>query len=157
MKFEPGLVTRTVARSPVIAVAAPAYLKAHGTPRKARDLRAHRCLVGFTREGLPQTHWPKAGGGKLAIEGALAANDPTLLVDAAVKGLGIALLPARHFTAALERGELVRVLPRLIQGEARVAIVYQEKELLAPQVRAFVELLVAWLSKALDAPGRGPK
>src|SRR5258708_30045166 len=32
-EFEPGLVARTVSRSSPVAVAAPAYLAAHGTPR----------------------------------------------------------------------------------------------------------------------------
>ena len=69
-ELEPGLMARTVARTSVVAVAAPAYLTAHGTPRKARDLRAHQCLLGFMPSGLPQTHWPKAGGGKISVDGA---------------------------------------------------------------------------------------
>ena len=46
--------------------------------------------------------------------------------------------------APLERGALVRVLPELIHAEQRVAVVYQEKELMPPQVRAFIDVLVAW-------------
>ncbi|MDB4992744.1 MAG: LysR family transcriptional regulator, partial [Myxococcaceae bacterium] len=152
-ELEPGLVARTLARSSAVAVAAPAYLTAHGTPKKARDLRAHQCLVGFMRDGLPQTHWPKAGGGKISVEGSLIANDITLLMDAALRGLGIAVLPTLLVGTLIERGELVRVLPDVIQAESRVTIVYQEKELLPPQVRAFIDALVAWAPAAL-APAR---
>ena len=152
-ELEPGLVARTVARTSQIAVAAPAYLAAHGTPKNVRDLSSHKCLVGFARGELPQTHWPKAGGGKIAIEGAFASNDVTLLLDAAVGGLGIALLPAMLVGGPLERGALVRVLPEHVRGQSRVAVVYQEKELLAPQVRAFIDLLVAWVPTMLDAAG----
>jgi DNA-binding transcriptional LysR family regulator len=150
-ELEPGLVARTVARTSSVAVAAPAYLALHGTPKKARDLRAHKCLVGFMRGGLPQTHWPKAGGGKISIEGSFVTNDITLLMDAAVRGLGIAVLPTLLIGVPLERGALVRVLPELIHAETRVAVVYQEKELLPPQVRAFIDLLVAWAPTVLDA------
>jgi DNA-binding transcriptional LysR family regulator len=150
-ELEPGLVARTLARTSAVAVAAPAYLAAKGTPRNARDLRSHRCLLGFMRGGLPQTHWPKAGGGKISVEGSFVSNDITLLVDAAVRGLGIAVLPTLLVGELLDRGALVRVLPELIHAESRVSVVYQEKELMPPQVRAFIDLLVAWAPTAIDA------
>jgi len=150
-ELEPGLVARTVARTSAVAVAAPAYLASHGTPKNARDLRAHKCLVGFMRGGLPQAHWPKTGGGRISIEGSFATNDITLLMDAAVRGLGIAVLPTALIGVPLERGALARVLPELINAETRVAVVYQEKELLPPQVRAFIDVLVAWAPTMIDA------
>ena len=150
-ELEPGLVARTLARTSAVAVAAPAYLAANGTPRKVRDLRTHRCLVGFTPSGLPQTHWPKAGGGKISVEGSFVSNDITLLMDAAVRALGIAVLPTLLVGVPLERGALVRVLPELIHAESRVSVVYPEKELLALQVRAFIDVLVAWVPTAINA------
>jgi DNA-binding transcriptional LysR family regulator len=156
-ELEPGLVARTVARTSSIAVAAPAYLAAHGVPKQARDLNAHKCLIGFARNGLPQTHWPKAGGGKIAVTGAMAANDLTLLLDAARRGLGIALLPAMLVEAALKSGELVRVLPEVIRSDSRVAVVYPEKELLPRQVRAFIDVLVAWIPTAIDRARGGDR
>jgi DNA-binding transcriptional LysR family regulator len=150
-ELEPGLVARTLARTSAVAVAAPAYLATNGTPKTARDLRTHRCLVGFTPAGLRQTHWPKAGGGKISVEGSFVSNDITLLMDAAVRGLGIAVLPTLLVGVPLERGALVRVLPELIHAESRVSVVYQEKELLAPQVRAFIDVLVVWAPTAINA------
>ena len=149
--LESGLVARTLARTSTVAVATPDYLAAHGTPRNARDLRAHRCLLGFMQAGLPQTHWPKAGGGKISVKGSFVSNDITLLMDAAVRGLGIAVLPTLLVGALLEHGALVRVLPKLIHAESRVTVVYQEKELLPPQVRAFIDVLVAWAPAAIEA------
>jgi DNA-binding transcriptional LysR family regulator len=149
-ELEPGLVARTLARTSAVAVAAPDYLAAHGTPRNVRDLRTHQCLLGFMRGGVPQTHWPKAGGGKISVEGSLVSNDITLLMDAALRGLGIAVLPALLIGTLLEHGALVRVLPKLIHAESRVAVVYQEKELLPPQVRAFIDGLVAWAPTLVD-------
>src|SRR5258706_9230231 len=102
------------------------------------------------RGGLPQTHWPKAGGGKIAVESSFSSNDVMLLLDAALRGLGIAVLPTLLVGALLERGALVRVLPELIQAEFRATVLYQEKELLPPQVRAFIDVLVAWGPTAMD-------
>jgi len=149
--FEPGLVARTLARTSTVAVASPAYLAAHGTPKRARDLRAHQCLVTVMNGGLAQTHWPKAGGGKISVEGSFVSNDITLLMDAVLSGLGIAVLPTLLVGGLLKHGKLVRVLPELIHAESRVAVIYPEKEFLPPQVRAFIDVLVAWAPTVIDA------
>ncbi|HVK63969.1 MAG TPA: LysR family transcriptional regulator [Polyangium sp.] len=152
--LEPGLVARRLARHPVLAVASPAYLEAHGTPRTRRDLRHHRCLMGFVRGELPQTQWPFSGG-KFQVEGALFTNDIHLLCDAALEGLGIALLPQVLVQPHLESGALVHVLPGAIQAESHIAVVYPEREFLPPQVRAFIDAVVAWAPELVvraDAP-----
>ena len=152
---EPGLVARTLARDALGAVASPGYLKAHGAPRSARDLRQHRCLSGFTRGEVPVTHWPRRRGGRVPIESQLISNDLALVADAAVRGLGIALLPLTLVGPEIERGELVQVLPDLIGAEARVAMVYPEKEFLPPQVRAFIDAVVGWAPGWLGAARGG--
>lgn len=148
-EIEPGLVARTLARAPVIAVASPAYLAANGMPRTRKDLRHHRCLMGFAQGQLPQTHWPIAGGGRFQVPGAFFSNDLALLADAALRGLGIALLPLQVVREPLERGELVHVLPGAVEAETRVVVVYPEREFVPPQVRAFVDVVVPWATTAL--------
>lgn len=143
-QLEPGLVARTLSRSPLMAVASPGYLTAHGTPRTARDLHQHRCLMGFMRGELPQTHWPLRSGKLLHLEGVLFTNDIALLCNAALRGLGIALLPGQMVQPALERGELVQVLAGIVEAESHVAVVYPEREFVPPGVRAFVNAVLAW-------------
>lgn len=151
LEMPAGLVARTLMRGRVLAVAAPSYLAAHGTPRTRRDLRRHRCLMGFGRGEVPQTHWPFAGGVKQHVEGALFSNDITLLAAAALQGLGIAFLPELLVRGALDRGDLVPVLPGALQAESRLSVVYAEREFLPPQVRAFVDAVVAWSAGDLAA------
>lgn len=141
--IEPGLVARTLGRTRLVAVASPEYLAAHGTPRRRKDLAAHRCLLGFARGELPQTHWP-LGGAQVHVQGMFFTNEIRLLADAAVRGLGIALLPRTLVDDALARGALVQVLPGVLEDESRIAIVYPERELVPPQVRAFVDAVIAW-------------
>jgi DNA-binding transcriptional LysR family regulator len=148
--LEPGLVARTLARAPLVAAASPAYLAAAGVPRTRRDLRDHRCLMGFARGELPETQWPLPGGGKLHVDGMFFSNEPTLLCDAALRGLGIAVLPLLIARPFLESGALVQVLPGVIQAESRVAVVYPEREFVPPQVRAFVDAVAAWAPGELD-------
>lgn len=150
--IEPGLVARTLAREPGFAVASPAYLEAHGTPRTRRDLRHHRCLMGFARGELPQTQWPFSGG-KFQVEGAFFTNDINLLCDAAIAGLGIAVLPLMLVRPHLESGALVQVLPGAIQAESHIAVVYPEREFMSPQLRAFIDALVAWAPELVARMG----
>jgi DNA-binding transcriptional LysR family regulator len=141
--IEPGIIARTLARQPVIAVASPQYLATNGTPRRKNDLKKHRCLMGFARGELPQTHWP-VGGAMIHVEGSMFSNEIRLLANAAVHGLGIAFLPTFVVHEHLRSGALVQVLAGIVEADSRIAVVYPERELIPPQVRAFVEALVAW-------------
>lgn len=150
-QLQPGLIARTLFRDPMIAVAAPAYLAGRGTPRTQRDLRTHRCLLGFARGELPETHWPLASGGKLHVDGAFFSNDIALLCDAAISGLGIALLPRGLVSPHLESGALVQVLAGVVGAEMQIALVYPERAFLPPQVRAFIDAVAAWVPRELAA------
>jgi DNA-binding transcriptional LysR family regulator len=152
---QPGVVARTLARTRLIAVASPEYLAERGTPRAAKDLKRHRCLTSFARGELPQSAWP-VGRGVVHVDGAFSSNELRLLVVAAVRGLGIALLPDLALGDLVASGQLVHVLPGVVEAENRVAVVYPEREFLPPQVRAFVDAVVAWapaLRRDLNARG----
>lgn len=143
-QLEPGLVARTIARTRLVAVASSRYLADHGEPRRLSDLSRHRCLMGFARGELPQTHWA-SGKSKVSLEGAFFSNSPELLCRLAARGQGIALVPEISASAYLERGELVPVMPKVLRVEGRMALVYPERDLVPPQVRAFIDWMVARL------------
>jgi len=148
-QIEPGLIARTLVRDPLLAVASPGYLAQHGTPRTRRELRQHRCLLGFARGEVPQSQWPLAGGGQLHVDGTLFSNDIVWLRAAAVRGLGIAFLPLLLIYPQLESGVLVPVLRGVIAAESRIAVVYLEREFVPPPVRAFVDAVVEWAPTSL--------
>ncbi len=143
-ELPPGLVARTLVRVPLQAVASPAYLATHGEPHTPRDLRAHACLMGFARGELPDTHWPLLGGGVVRVASAFSSNEISLLLHAALRGHGIALLPSIITEVHVATGALIHVLGGHIGRETRVAVVYEEREFTPPQVRVFVDELVAW-------------
>lgn len=147
-QFEPGVVARTLMRFEFIAVASPAYLANHGTPASARQLRQHRCLMGFARGELPGTHWTAAGR-RLLVEGALFSNSQELLCRWAERGLGIAFVPSIAVQSRLDAGDLIAVMPAVLRSEGRIALVYPERELVPPAVRAFVDFMMARASQVL--------
>lgn len=149
--LEPGLVSRVLARVSLVGVASPAYLAAHGAPRSPRELRQHRCLMGFDQHERAQTHWHILGK-KTAVRGAAFSNDPHLVLRFALRGLGIAFLPATLVAGALARGELAVVLPKQLRLQGSISVVYTDRKLMPPQVRAFVDWLVARAPAALNHP-----
>ena len=147
--LEPGLIARRLAREPVLCVAAPTYLGAHGAPRTRRELARHRCLMGFSRGELPESDWRFASGGALHVDGVFHSNEIELLRTAAVRGLGIAYLPLTAVFADLERGALLPVLPKILRGDAVIALVHLEREFVPPVLRAFIDAVVEWAPREL--------
>jgi DNA-binding transcriptional LysR family regulator len=142
-EVQPNCIARTVSRNKVIAVASPAYLAENGTPASLQDLRSHRCLTCFARGEFVTHTWP-SGAGVAHVDSAFASNDLGLLRKAAASGLGIALLPKLLLTELMDHGQLVQVLPSVIEAEHHVAVVYPERQFVPAQVRAFVQSLVEW-------------
>lgn len=146
----PGVVTRRVARDLRVAVAAPAYLKAQGTPRTRADLRRHRCLVNFTPARLPTSEWPMLDGGKARVNGVFVSNDLGLARAAALEGLGIALLPMLIVRDDLDEGRLVQVLPKVLGADARLLVAWPDREFTPPAVTTLRDALLAWLTHFVE-------
>jgi len=143
--IDPGLVARTLLRTELMAVASPDYLLRAGTPSEAADLASHACLLGFARGERPATHWPLVAGGQVRVSGKLVSNELSLLADAARRGLGIGLLPSPFIAADLENRTLVPVLKGVVGATSKMALVYLERRLLKPAIRAFVDFVVEWI------------
>lgn len=148
LKLAPGLVARTLVRSTLSAVASPKYLDEHGTPKSPRDLAKHRCLLGFDRGEVPQTHWPLVNGKSIRVEGVLFSNELALIRAAALAGLGIALLPRMFTERQIASKELVPILPA-VGTSTQMALVYQEREFVPPHVRAFMDHVIRWSEREM--------
>ncbi|MDP2262111.1 MAG: LysR family transcriptional regulator, partial [Hydrogenophaga sp.] len=100
-----------------VLVASRAYLRRHGTPQHPADLAQHNCLHYPRSQDTPawtlEPRSPAARAERVTVQvsGSLAANNSEALRDAALGGLGIALLPDFTAQASLQAGKLVEVLP----------------------------------------------
>ena len=105
-----ALVARRIADNRRLLCASPAYLEAHGTPRSAAELAAHRWTC------LPwQRVWSLAGGAGRAravtSERTLLVSSSDALTEAALHGLGVAVKSRLAVLDELAAGRLVEVLP----------------------------------------------
>lgn len=97
-----------------MAVAAsPAYFATRPTPKNPHDLVTHNCINHRMQTGRGLYVWNFERRGKqlnVRVNGQLIFNTSPPMVDAALAGLGIALLPEDEFIPHIEEGRLIRVL-----------------------------------------------
>ncbi len=151
--LDPGLIARQLSTNNIVGVASAAYASAHGLPEAPSELSSHTCLLGFERGERPATHWPLRDGSRVRVRGRLVSNNLRLLLDATLRGLGIALLPEPFVAEPLEAGRLVAVLPEQLGATSKLALVYPDRRLLKPAVRAFVDHVLEH-GKNIAAPRR---
>ncbi|MEO8654887.1 MAG: LysR substrate-binding domain-containing protein, partial [Ramlibacter sp.] len=94
-------------------VGSPSYFERHPLPKTPHDLTSHHCINQRmpTSGGLYVWDFERRGRkANVRVDGPLIFNTTPPQVDAALAGLGIALLPEDELKAHIESGELVRVL-----------------------------------------------
>jgi len=151
------LVARKLAAQRRILVASPDYLGARPSPQGPADLIHHECLL-FALQPTGAWYYRPVGDPasepiEIALNGHLRANDSEALRDAALSGLGIALLPTWLIGAEVRERRLVPVLHDrewlIAPGPDRaIWAVYPPKKVVSPKVKAFL----AFLSQRFGQP-----
>ena len=137
-----------------VLVASKTYLRRAGTPQKPADLQAHNCLHYLRAQDTPT--WTlirikaKEERVTVPVTGQLAANNSEALREAALTGLGIALLPDFSAQAALQQGKLVQVLPSWQPVGAFAEQLYAIRPY-SPHVPRAVTAFVDYLRKSFTA------
>jgi len=138
MLRDSALVGRRLCARREFIVAAPEYLQREGEPESVSDLIAHQCLIGSNDQWRIQT---EQGVRELRVKGRWRANSGLAILDAALKGLGVAQLPDYYVAGYLESGQLVALLPDTEIRDAAVWALYPKSRHLAPKVRLLVDFL----------------
>lgn len=107
----PDLVAVPVARLDWVICAAPAHLARAGAPATPAELVNHPCM-SYWRESSDDAWQLQRGDEALTVrvQGRYHANNPEAVAEAALAGLGVALLPTYVCDAELADGRLQRLL-----------------------------------------------
>ncbi len=156
ISVEPGLITRQIATSPLLVVAAPAYLDRHGAPGEPMDLARHACLhFSGLRWGSVWIFAKDDQTIRVPIIPRYQVNDGISLRDAAIAGAGVTLLPAFQVAPDLLAGRLVRVLADWPIGSVPIHAVYPDNRNIASKVRRFTDFLARRLVSKELGPAAG--
>lgn len=138
-----NLTVRRLASCRMMACAAPAYLKAHGTPATPLQLRDHMCLAFSGAVSAGDWTFTSKDSVEYAINGPfrLCANNMEMLLAAALTGSGIVYGPSFVFGAALAEGKLVQIFTDYTSASLPIHAVFPTARYMPRIVRKFVDCL----------------
>ncbi|NWK47551.1 LysR family transcriptional regulator [Ralstonia pickettii] len=125
-------------------VASPKYFAAHPAPKVPRDLTEHRCINQRmpTSGGLYVWDFERRGRKvNVRVDGPLIFNTAPPQVDAALAGLGVALLPEDEVMSHVTAGRLVSVLEDWCPKFAGYHLYYPSRRQPSPAFSLVVEAL----------------
>jgi DNA-binding transcriptional LysR family regulator len=138
-----SLGARYLGTNPWAMVAAPGYLKKHGTPRRAQDLSAHVALIYSSVVGdeFWRMHTPRGDPVTVPVSGRFRSNNLSAVLAAARDGLGIALMPRYVASESLASGKVLEVLGDHKLPEQEIHAVFPSPKLVPGKVSGFVAFL----------------
>ncbi|MGU7785069.1 LysR substrate-binding domain-containing protein [Burkholderia sp. PU8-34] len=146
------LVARNLGHSRMIACCSPTYIRERGTPSTPLDLHDHVCLLDgqewrgnwkFEIDGVCQT---------IVVHGPLVANHGEVVRDAAVAGLGVALLPDFVVMPAIESGLLVPVLETFAPPPIGLSAIFPRHREAFVTLRTFINFIADRLIQDVTVP-----
>ncbi|KVL25573.1 LysR family transcriptional regulator [Burkholderia territorii] len=150
--------SRRIGNSRLRILASPAYIEAHGQPRKVEDLGKHT-LLGFTQpESL--NVWPILGadGEPTCVEPDIWSSSGETLRQLALEGAGVVCLSDFMTAQDREAGRLVQVLARqTLEVEQPINAVYYRNTAISSRIASFVDYMIEVLGGGRsggDAPAR---
>ena len=136
-------IARRIGSSQLQAVASPAYLAEHGTPRHPSELIHHECLSYTTTAESKQT-WSFDVDGMLTaypIRARIHSNNGEALNDAVERGLGIALQPDFIIERSLQLGKVVTILNEFPLPELGIYAMLPSNRQVPHRVRVLMDFL----------------
>ncbi|MEO0409816.1 MAG: LysR family transcriptional regulator, partial [Cyanobacteria bacterium P01_A01_bin.135] len=133
-----SLIVRQLAADRRLLVAAPAYLKQHGTPATPDDLTAHRCVIL-----AENNRWQFENGQTISVPRSLTVNDGEAMRMMIERGMGIGIKSLWNVSASLKSDGLVEVLPDFpLVTASSIWLLYPSRRIVAPKVHAMIDFLL---------------
>jgi DNA-binding transcriptional LysR family regulator len=148
-----GLVAKTLGHSQRVLVVSPGFLDQYGRPESQSDLPKFDTVAstddvfeGGARWTLTDTDMRAQ---QIELKPRLVTSDLRTRLQAAIHGIGIALLPEQVISAPLKEGLVERVLPNWGGAKNILHLVYPTPRGMLPSVRSLIDYLLiqvpAWL------------
>jgi DNA-binding transcriptional LysR family regulator len=143
----PNLVCRVIIPIPRVLCAAPSYLAKHRIPNHPEELKAHSCL--HYGQIITGNQWQLVSQDgvehRVNVRGVLCSNNGEVLKDAAIAGLGIALLPMFIIESAIKQGLLTALSVDYQPPEIALSLVYPLNRHLSSKIKVFSEFMQQYL------------
>ncbi len=148
-----SMIVRPLGKTRLVLVASPDFLAGRAVSR-LEDVGTQPTIALQPDARIAEWTFARSDGsaGSVVHRPRLASGNSGVLLDAAVHGVGIALLPNHLCRRHLQLGTLVEVLPEWSTPTDTVHLVFTTRRGLRPSVRVLVDWLVAQVSVLLANP-----
>ena len=139
-----GLYARRVGDCPIYLCATPAFAERHNMPQSPDDLSVLPAIIYSNNPAGLTLNYRDAAGitGSASLRPQFYANSAGMMLEACLRGVGIALLPSFCCEDHLASGDLIRLLPDVETSPDRgIYAIYPDRRFLPPKVRAFIDIL----------------
>ncbi len=138
-----GFFVRILLRDEVLLCGSPSYFAKRGKPLSVEQLTRHDLLQFASRGERQSWDLEEEDGTRVRAQGRnrLRMDSAEALREAALQGLGIALLPTILVSSDISEGKLIQVLPGATPGTVPIIALYPHKRLMEPKVRRFLDML----------------
>ena len=147
-----ALITRRLGTTFGVMCASPNYVMEAGLPSHPAELRSHPCLRLSNPSVTPQwelLHSRSTERTQIDASGPLIGDIPDVLVQGALGGLGITLLPVYTVIDYLRSGKLIHVLPEWRSSEIGVYLLIPSGQFVDAKTRTWMQFMNNHLPDAL--------
>ena len=139
-----SLVVRRLATCHIVMCASIDYLKQHGEPKTPDDLKHHKCIAYAYNDSTKYWNLKHStrNNQQVPINTSLISNNGSLVCDAVINNLGIALLPTFIVGDAIRARQVKIILDDWRPSSEDISLLYPSSKHLSAKVRAFVDMAV---------------
>lgn len=137
------LIASRLGEQKLVLCGSPAYFAAHGKPHNVADLDAHACIT-YTVAGRPRPWQFKRADGSVFTKvfyGPMRFESGDVILDAVLRGFGVAQLPTWLVARQLRAGELEIGLADYSVHAIPVHLLWPRVKTLSPKTRVVVDEL----------------
>ncbi len=132
----------------MITVASPHYIEKSSLPLTPNELKTHRC-IRYRFDSGALNLWELSCNEEtvtIDVNGPLTLGNTSLMVDAALTGMGISWVPEPQVTEYLKSGQLIRVLPEWQKRLPELCLYYPANRYPPSVFKIFTQTLREWAS-----------
>jgi len=140
-----SLIARRLASFRIVICASPEVIAEHGLPLHPDDMVGKPCVIDSNV--AYRTNWPFLIDGErvsIPVKGRVEVDSPNAARQAALAGLGFAVVPYLVVRDEVEAGALQVVLSEFEPASVAIHAVYPHRRHLSGKVRSFIDFLVKW-------------
>lgn len=140
-KLDDGLIARKLAEVTFQLVAAPSFLDNFGRPKTSEDLNNAPMLAYSQVAADGRIKFGGEEGMDIKLRPILTSSNENILHQAAVAGMGFAMLPNWSAQNDVKDGRLEAVLPTIAWPKLHIQAIYADRSYLPTKVRSFLDFL----------------